>query len=197
MVATFLVRAEVGWVRLIDPNHVDQGNVHRQLLFDQADALGCRAKAEVACRRLNAAHPSVQVEAKVQRFAASNAQALLFDAEVVVDGTDNFGLRYEISDVGARLGKPWVWVGVVGATGLSMVVVPGESPCLRCVFPQAPDLAVSQLPEEDGGFGPIISVIGIHAGVEACCRCWCGRRLVAGRFTGRQPVELKSWGRSS
>lgn len=152
--ASFLVRAGVGHIVLVDPDYVEATNLHRQILFDAEDIT--QAKADVACARLKRVHPSVTIEARVQRLGAGNASELFQGIDVVVDGTDNFATRYEINETCMVMGKPWIYGGVLGALGLSMTIVPGKTPCLRCVFPEAPK--VDRTPE--GVFGPVVGVVG-------------------------------------
>lgn len=167
VVASFLTRAGVGGVTLVDPDHVESPNLHRQILFDQGDADGRRPKVDAARARLDSIHPRVSVRARICRFDRDNAEELVSDADVVVDGTDNFDTRYLINEVCVRQGKPWVYGGVVGASGMSMTVVPERSPCLRCVFPEPPDPGVGRTPERDGVFGPVVGVIGSFEAAEA------------------------------
>jgi molybdopterin/thiamine biosynthesis adenylyltransferase len=160
VIASFLVRAGVGVVRLVDPDRVEVCNLHRQILFDEQDASEGRAKAEAAVARLERVHPSVRIEALLTRLDGSNAEDLIRHVDVVADGTDNFETRYLINEACVRLGVPWVYGGVVGMTGMSMTVVPHCTPCLRCVFPEAPRPGVGSAPERDGVFGPVVGVVG-------------------------------------
>jgi molybdopterin-synthase adenylyltransferase len=186
VIASFLVRAGVGHVTLIDPDRVESSNLHRQILFDEDDAVAGRAKVDAARARLSNVHPTVHVEAIVGSFDAGNADGLIGEADVVVDGTDNFTTRYEINDACVRLGKPWIYGGVVGASGMSMTVIPRRTACLRCVFPEAPVPGVGRSPERDGVFGPIVGVIGAVEAAEAL-------KLIVGAQPARGLAQVDLW----
>ncbi len=160
VIASFLVRAGVGAIRLVDPDRVELGNLHRQILFDERDATEGRTKVEAAVARLGRVHPSVRIESLLARLDENNVDDLIRHADVVADATDNFETRYLINEACVRLGVPWVYGGVVGMTGMSMVVVPHRTPCLRCVFPEAPQPGVGRAPDRDGVFGPVVGVVG-------------------------------------
>ncbi|NMC71908.1 MAG: HesA/MoeB/ThiF family protein [Myxococcales bacterium] len=136
--AALLVRAGVGAVRLVDDDRVEPSNLPRQILYDEADAAAGVAKAPRAAERLRAANSACRIEARVERIDAGTIDALLDGIDVVVDGLDNFATRYVVNDACVRRGVPWIYGGVVGATGVTLTVRPGLGPCLRCVFPEAP-----------------------------------------------------------
>lgn len=167
VIASFLVRAGVGRVRLVDPDRVESGNLHRQILFDEADARAGRTKVDAALARLTAVHPAVHVEAIERRFEPGSAKALLAGADVVLDGTDNFPTRYHINEACVQLAIPWVYGGVVAASGMTMTIVPHRTPCLRCVFPEAPAEGVGRAPQRDGVLGPVVGVVGSLQAAEA------------------------------
>ena len=137
--AELLARAGIGRIRLVDRDLVEWSNLQRQVLFDETDAAANVSKAEAAARRLKAVNSAVMVEALASDVTARNAESLLADADLVLDGTDNFETRYLVNDVCVKLGKPWIYGGVIGTVGMAMPILPGFGPCLRCVFPEPPD----------------------------------------------------------
>jgi adenylyltransferase/sulfurtransferase len=137
--ADLLARAGLGRLRIADRDLVEWHNLHRQILFDENDAAANASKAEAAARRLRAVNSTVAVESLAIDVTARNAESLLADADLVLDGTDNFETRYVINDVCIKLGKPWVYAGVVGTVGMVMPILPGRGPCLRCVIPGPPN----------------------------------------------------------
>lgn len=137
VVGTHLARAGIGHLRLIDSDRVSLDNLHRQILYTEQDVESGRFKAEIAAERLRQANSSVCVEGIVARLLKQNADDLLGDVDIVVDATDNFESRFLINELAVRRGVPWVYGGVSGASGMTMTVVPGCSPCLRCLFPTA------------------------------------------------------------
>jgi adenylyltransferase/sulfurtransferase len=145
VVAEQLVRAGLGSLRLIDRDIVEVGNLSRQTLYDEQDAAGNRPKAIAAARRLKQIDSSVRVDAIVQDVDAGNAEMLLAGEghggegpDLIVDATDNADTRYLLNDVAVKHGVAWVYGGCVAAEGRVMPIVPGRTPCLRCVFPEPP-----------------------------------------------------------
>jgi len=167
VLASFIVRAGVGTVHLVDDDWVELSNLYRQILFDQEDALQRRDKALVVASKLSLVHPFVTVKAHRIRLLDDNIDALVGGVDVVVDGTDNFETRYRINDTCVRLGIPWVYGGVLGMTGMSMTVVPGQTPCLRCVFPSVAGAQDGPTPEREGVFGPVVGVVASLQAAEA------------------------------
>jgi adenylyltransferase/sulfurtransferase len=129
--AALLVRAGVGRVRLVDPDRVSLDNLHRQLLYTQAQAKAGRPKAAAAAEELGRAGAGAALEPVVAALGPDNAAGLLAGAQVVVDGLDNARGRYALNRACLELGLPWVHAGVRGSGGQVVVLRPG-GPCLRC-----------------------------------------------------------------
>ena len=136
--AAALARAGVGRLTIIDRDYVETSNLQRQWLFEESDAAEAMPKAAAAKRRLAAINSGISVRSVVADLTAANAQELLGDADVILDGTDNFDTRYLINDFAVSASKPWIYGGAVGSYGLVMPVMPGITPCLRCVYPEQP-----------------------------------------------------------
>src|SRR5689334_4445533 len=136
--AAALARAGVGTVTIIDRDYVEPSNLHRQWLFEEADAAEALPKAAAAARRLAAINSSIKVRPKVADLTPSNAEELLGSAQVIVDGTDNFDARFLLNDFAVSKGLPWIYGAAVGSYGIAMPVVPGVTACLRCVYPEPP-----------------------------------------------------------
>lgn len=136
--AELLVRAGLGTLRLADRDVVERVNLHRQVLFDEDDVAASLPKAEAAARKLGRINPDVVVDPRVMDVRPSNVLALLAGADVVLDATDNFESRYVINDACAKLGIPWIYGGVIETQGMVLSIVPGMTPCLRCLFPEPP-----------------------------------------------------------
>lgn len=132
---SFLVRAGVGKVKVVDRDVVEISNLQRQTLFDENDV--GRAKAKVAEERLRRVNSEIEVVGEVIDLTYANIMGVLRGATVVVDATDNMDTRFLVNDACVKMGIPWVYAGAVGVTGMVMPVVPG-GPCLRCVFPTVP-----------------------------------------------------------
>src|SRR5579872_40161 len=136
--AAALARAGVGRLTIIDRDYVEPGNLHRQWLFDEADAAEALPKAAAAARRLAAINSGIRVRGVIADLTAENVEDLLGDAGVIVDGTDNFETRYLVNDFAVSRGIPWIYGAAVGSYGLAMTVIPGRTACLRCVYPEPP-----------------------------------------------------------
>ena len=133
-----LVRAGVGHLRIVDRDVPELGNLHRQILFDEDDVKARSPKANVANRKLPKANSTVVLDTKVMEVTADNIDGLIADVDLVLDATDNFETRYVINDACISHKKPWIYGGVIATSGMSMTVIPGRGPCLRCLFPQPP-----------------------------------------------------------
>jgi molybdopterin/thiamine biosynthesis adenylyltransferase len=132
---SFLVRAGVGKVRVIDRDIVEESNLQRQTLFGEAD-IG-RAKAKVAEEHLREVNSTVDIKGEVLDLNYTNIQRVVNGAAVVLDATDNMETRFLVNDACVKLGIPWIYAGAVGVSGMVMPVMP-DGPCLRCVFPSPP-----------------------------------------------------------
>lgn len=165
VVASLMARSGVGRLRLIDRDLVEWSNLQRQFLFDEGHARGAAPKAAAAAEALRRANSDVEIEAVVRDLDADNAETLLADADLVLDGTDNFETRYVINEVAVKTGRPWVYAGAVATYGVVMPVIPGQTPCLRCVFPSMA-VAGGDTCDTVGVLGPLISVVGGVAAAE-------------------------------
>jgi molybdopterin/thiamine biosynthesis adenylyltransferase len=136
--ASLLARAGVGWLRIIDRDYVEQSNLQRQVLFDEQDAAESLPKAIAAARKIRAFNSEIEVDAHAADVTPDNIEELLESAQIILDGTDNFETRYLINDHAVSKGVPWIYTAAVGSYGVVMNVLPGETACLACVFPDSP-----------------------------------------------------------
>src|SRR5262245_25922338 len=167
VLANVLVRAGVGCVRVVDRDFVETSNLQRQVLFDENDVVENMPKAEAAARKLTAINSSVTVEPVVPDIDRTNIEELCRDADLILDGTDNFEIRYLINDVAVKLGKPWVYGGCIGSHGQVLAILPGQTPCLRCVFEAAPSPGEAGTCETAGVLGPIVNIVASLQATEA------------------------------
>lgn len=136
--AAALARAGVGRLTLIDRDYVEPSNLQRQWLYTEQDAAEGLPKAVAARNGIARINSGVQVEARVADLTPENVDELLQDPDVLLDGSDNFEVRYLLNDYAVRESKPWVYGGAVASHGVVMPILPGDSACLACVFPEAP-----------------------------------------------------------
>jgi molybdopterin/thiamine biosynthesis adenylyltransferase len=167
VLANHMVRAGVGYVRLIDRDFVDTSNLQRQMLYDEEDAASTTPKAIAAAKRLQLVNSQVTIEPHVTDLNSLNAEQLLSDVDLILDGTDNFSVRFLINDVSIKLGIPWIYGGAVASRGVSLTIIPGQTPCLRCLFTQAPAAGTTETCDTAGVIGGIIHVVASFQATEA------------------------------
>ena len=164
VLANNLARAGVGHLTIADRDFIEANNLQRQILFDEDDIARGLPKAVAAAEKLRRINSAVTVEARVQDITADTVEAFIEGADVVLDGTDNFETRYLLNDACLKAGKPWIYSGVIASYGVTMNVLPGETACLRCVFPERP--LPGTLPTCDTA-GVLNGIVGVIAGVAA------------------------------
>jgi len=136
--ASLLARAGVGYLRIIDRDYVEPSNLQRQMLFDESDAAESLPKAIAAARRIRGFNSQIVVEPHATDLVPDNAADLLGNVQLILDGTDNFETRYLINDYAVSEKLPWIYAAGVGSYAVTMNVLPGETACLACIFPDSP-----------------------------------------------------------
>ncbi|HEX6880115.1 MAG TPA: ThiF family adenylyltransferase [Terriglobales bacterium] len=136
--SSLLARAGVGSIRIVDRDYVEPSNLQRQVLFDESDAAESLPKAVAASRKIRAFNSEIKVEGIVADLTPDNVDDLLEHADLILDGTDNFETRYLINDYAVSKTRPWIYTAAVGSYCVTMNVLPGETACLACVFPDSP-----------------------------------------------------------
>ncbi len=164
VLAQTLVRAGVGRIELVDRDIVELSNLPRQVLFSERHAQDGTPKALAAAETLAAIGGPSEVVPHALHLDAKNLLELAAGVDLLVDGTDNLETRYLLNDFSIEHSIPWVYAGVVGGAGLVMPVIPGESACLRCVFPEPPPPGT--LPTCDTA-GVILPAVGVVASMAA------------------------------
>jgi adenylyltransferase/sulfurtransferase len=165
--AETLARAGVGRLVTVDRDFVEESNLQRQLMFEESDASSRLPKAVAAARRIARINSSVEVEPIIADVNYENIEEIIEGASIVLDGTDNFETRYLINDACVKTGTPWIYGAAVGSYGLTMTVVPNETPCLRCVLEALPDPGSGPTCDTAGVIMPIVSIIGSIQSAEA------------------------------
>jgi len=163
--ANLLVRAGVGYLRIIDRDFVEPSNLQRQTLFDEADALNALPKAVAAERKLRSINSSVSVEGLVADLSPGNAQELLGGVDLLLDGTDNFESRFLINDFAVKSGLPWIYAAAVASYGLTMAIQPGATACL--LETGANSGGLEETCDTIGVLGPIVNLIASLEVAEA------------------------------
>jgi molybdopterin-synthase adenylyltransferase len=157
--AEMLARAGVGHLRIVDRDFVEFTNLQRQTLFKESDAAGRLPKAIAAKARIAEINSEIDVDAIVTDVNYSNVESLIDDCDLVLDGTDNFQIRYLLNDACIKHGKTWIYGAAVSSYGTTMTIIPGETPCLRCIFDEMPDAGSSPTCDTAGVIMPIIATV--------------------------------------
>jgi len=137
-IAALLARSGIGTLRIIDRDYVEPSNLQRQTLFDESDAAESLPKAVAAQKRIVAFNSQIAVESRIADLVPENVEELLDGAELILDGTDNFETRYLLNDYAVSKRIPWIYSAAVGSYAVTLNVLPEETACLACVFPESP-----------------------------------------------------------
>ena len=164
--AGLLARAGLGTLRIIDRDYVEPSNLQRQSLFDEADAAESLPKAIAAARKIADFNSEIVVEPKVDDLVPANIEALLEGMDLILDGTDNFETRYLINDYAVDRSLPWIYSAAVGSYGLTLNVVPAQTACLACIFPDSPRGMVETC-ETSGILNSAVNLVASIAATEA------------------------------
>lgn len=178
--AELLLRAGVETLTLVDRDLVEETNLHRVALFTPDD-LG-RPKAEAAAEALHRIAPDAVVSPHVAHLGPDLAEELIAPADVVVDGLDNLETRYLVNDACVKHRVPWVYTAVLGMGGMTMPVVPGRGPCLRCLFPDPPPPGAIPTCAEAGILGPVPAALAALQAARAIQILVGSADLVPGRL---------------
>jgi adenylyltransferase/sulfurtransferase len=153
-VASLLARAGVGLLRIADRDVVELSNLQRQALFDEGDARDGVPKAAAAARRIAAINSEVRVEPVIADVGPENVLPLLDGVDLAVDGFDNFEGRYVLNDACVKRGVPWIYGACVGSAAMAQLIVPGTTPCLRCLHRELPRSGAVKTCDMVGIIGP-------------------------------------------
>jgi adenylyltransferase/sulfurtransferase len=140
--------------------------LQRQTLFDEADAAEFLPKAIAAARRLSQCNSNVKIEPQVVDLTPDNVRPMLEDCSLIMDGTDNFETRYLVNDFAIQNNVPWIYSAAIGSVGVTMNILPGETACLACMFPDSPRGALETC-ETSGILNAAVAAIGASASAEA------------------------------
>ena len=159
VLADTLVRAGVGFLRIVDRDFVDLTNLQRQVLFDEQDVVDHLPKSIVAAKKLSRINSQVTLDPHVADIDWRNIRGFAQDVDLILDGTDNFEIRFLINDLALDLGIPWVYAGCIGSHGQTMAIFPNESACMRCVIETPPDAGATETCDTAGVLAPAIHMV--------------------------------------
>lgn len=166
VIANTLARAGVGRLRIVDRDFVEKTNLQRQVLYDESDVENGLPKAIAAAEKLKRINSEIDIEAIVADVDALNIESLCQDVDVILDGTDNFEIRFLINDASVRYSIPWIYGGCLGADGQTMSILPGETACLHCLMLDGPPPPGTT--ETCDSFGILSPIINVIASIQSC-----------------------------
>lgn len=167
VLANNLCRAGIGRIVIADRDYIELNNLQRQILFDEEDITLGLPKAIAAAKKLRRVNSDTTIEPLVEDINADGIEALVRDTNLVLDATDNFETRYLLNDVCIKHKRPWIYSGVIASYGVTMNIVPGDTACLRCVFPEMPLPGTTPTCDTAGVLNGIVGAIAGVASTEA------------------------------
>jgi len=167
MISSSLVRAGIGKVRIVDRDFIEYHNLHRQALFNEDDVKNELPKAVAAERHLKKVNSSIEIEGIVADANHTNIEKFVSGMDLIVDGLDNFESRFLLNDVALKHGIPWIYGAAIASSGMTMSIIPGKTPCIRCLSLSAPGGGVVGTCDTAGVIGPAPSVIGALQAAQA------------------------------
>jgi molybdopterin-synthase adenylyltransferase len=184
VLADTMTRAGVGHLRIVDRDFVELSNLQRQILFTEDDVASHLPKAVAAANRLRRVNSDIEIEPLVADVDFTNIMGFTDGVDLILDGTDNFEIRYLVNDISLESGIPWIFTGCTGSHGQMMPIIPGESGCLRCLMKNPPPPGSTETCDTAGVLGPAIGVI---ASLQAAMAL---RIIVAKGIDGRLMTEI-------
>jgi len=187
IIATSLVRAGVGKVKIIDRDFIEYHNLQRQVLFDEDDIKNELPKAVAAERHLKRVNSSVEIEGVVADVNYTNVERLVSGADLIMDGLDNFETRFLINDISLKLKIPWVYGAAISSYGMMMNIIPGKTPCFRCLLSNPPSGVTIPTCDTAGVISPAPFIIGSLQSTEAI------KILVGAETINRDLIQIDVW----
>ncbi|MBU1625918.1 ThiF family adenylyltransferase [bacterium] len=163
-VADILARAGVGHITLVDRDIVELQNLQRQTLYDENDVKNLALKAIAAQKKLKKVNSKIEIVPKTVDVNPTNIENLVEDHHLVIDCTDNFETRFLINDIAMKLKIPWIYGAVAGSEGMTMNIIPGKTPCIRCAIDSLPSPGSVNTCEN---IGIIPSIAAVVASIQA------------------------------
>lgn len=156
--ATYLVRAGIGKLRIVDDDRIGITDLHRQILYDEFDARSCRSKTEAAREKLNIANSQVVVETFDQRLTPENAARIADGMDILIDCSDNLWTRMLINEIAAKGRKPWVHGACSKLSGIVIPFPLNRRFCYRCLVEGRRRIQIHSDPVPI--LGPIAGIVG-------------------------------------
>ncbi|OHD54641.1 MAG: adenylyltransferase [Spirochaetes bacterium GWF1_51_8] len=179
-IALYLAAAGVGHIGIADFDKVELSNLQRQVIHFTGD-IGKR-KVDSAAEKMKAINPGVDVAVYGDYLNSRNIRDVIRDYDFVIDGTDNFASKFLINDACVFEGKPFSHGGILRFDGQTMTVLPGATPCYRCIFNSPPPANSVPTCSQAGVLGPVAGMLGTIQATEALKFLTGAGELLAGRL---------------
>jgi adenylyltransferase/sulfurtransferase len=164
-IANNLVRAGIGYLRVVDRDIIELNNLQRQNLFNEND-IGS-SKAGVIAEKLRKINSEVRIESIADDVNYENVEKIIKDMDIVLDGTDNMLVRFLINDACVKNNIPWIYGGAIETYGVTMNIIPHETPCFRCLIHDLPETGSLATCDTVGVLNTIPAIIGSIQSTEA------------------------------
>ena len=182
--AMYLASAGVGTIRIVDDDHIKLSNLNRQLLYT-IDDIG-KNKADTAKEKLVTMNRSIRIEAVNATISSHNIRQLVEQCELILDATDNFRARYILNEAAIKTKIPFIYGGIYGFEGALTTIIPGKTPCLRCIFKNH-----RLSPETPPVLGVVPGAIGCLQALEAIKYATGIGRLLTNRLLIFNGISMK------
>ena len=183
--AEMLARAGIGKITIIDRDYVDWTNLGRQQLYTEEDAKNKIPKAVAAQKHLQTINSTIQIEGIVGDFSIE-LEEMVKDVDLIIDGTDNFETRFFINDVAMKHGIPWIPGAVVRSYGMSVSIVPKQTPFYNFLLQVIPSDGMTC--DTVGVISPAVQIVASYQTAESL------KYLVSGEVS-KQLVSFDVWKR--
>ena len=167
VIANNLARSGVGYIRIIDRDYIELSNLQRQILFDEEDLHNNTPKAVAAAQKLRKINSSIEIEDIIADVNPRNIEGFCQGMDIIMDATDNFNTRFLINDISVKLNIPWIYGGAVSSMGMTHTIIPGETPCFRCIMPSIPPAGAVDTCDLIGVLNSTVNIIASFQSVEA------------------------------
>lgn len=175
VIASYIVRAGIGQLTIVDHDVVSLDNLQRQMLFDEQDVQEKLNKADAAASKLRKINSDVEISAVSEKLTQENVRSIFAGADLVLDATDDMYTRFTINETCIELNIPWIYGGVVSTYGNSFTIIPGQTACLKCFIDEIPEEGAFPGCSDVGVLGPAVSLIA-SIQVSEGLKLLCGKR---------------------
>lgn len=178
--ANLLVRAGVGFLRIVDRDYVEYSNLQRQILYTERDAAEAVPKAAAAAEHLRQINSQIMIEPVIRDVNSGTIDALIEDVDLIIDATDNFEVRMLLNEACFAMGKPWIYGGAVASYGMTMNILPEEdAPCFRCLINED---------QPEGETCATAGVLGMLTSIVASLQCTEALKILTGSHDVRRTL---------